>query len=182
MRKLVRSLAKGKKVLNAFCYTGVFTVAALAGGTTRVDSVDSSETALDLSRINLKLNGFTSQVFMANVFEFLRKRDLDYDFIVLDPPTFAKKKADVTSARRGYKDINRLVIQKISPGGPLLTFSCPYFVSERLFQQVVFEAGGEARRKARILGRHRLASDPPVNIFHPERIFEKPSSLYIMND
>jgi len=182
MRRLVRSLAKDRRVLNCFCYTGAFSIAALAGGALKVDSVDSSEQAVALARQNFILNGLSEGAngfFIEDVFEFLRQQNLPYDFIILDPPAFAKKKADVVQACRGYKDINRLAMHKILPKGFLLTFSCSYFVDEALFQKVIFQAAAEARRKVRLLQRHHLAYDHPINIYQPESEYLKSLLLYI---
>ena len=182
MRRLVRDFARGRQVLNAFSYTGAFSVYALKGGAVRADSVDSSESAIALAQENFELNGLPSDAgvfFTADVFQFLRDPDLDYDFIILDPPAFAKRKTDVVQACRGYKDINRLAIQKVRPQGLVMTFSCSHFVDEKLFQQVVFQAAGEAGRRVRIIQRHRQALDHPVNIFHPETEYLKGFLLYV---
>ena len=182
MRKLVREQAAGRKVLNAFAYTGAFSVYAIKGGAIRSDSVESSESAIAQARENFKLNGISEEAgsfFNADVFEFLRKPELDYDFFILDPPAFAKKKSDVIAACRGYKDINRLAIQKVRPEGLVLTFSCSRFVDERLFQQVVFEAAQEAGRRARIIQKFRQPFDHPVNVYHPETEYLKGFLLYV---
>ena len=182
MRRLARDFARGRQVLNAFSYTGAFSVYALKGGAVRADSVDSSESAIALAQENFELNGLPSDAgvfFTADVFQFLRDPDLDYDFIILDPPAFAKRKTDVVQACRGYKDINRLAIQKVRPQGLVMTCSCSHFVDERLFQQVVFQAAGEAGRRVRIIQRHRQALDHPVNIFHPETEYLKGFLLYV---
>jgi 23S rRNA (cytosine1962-C5)-methyltransferase len=182
MRRLVRSLAAGRRVLNCFCYTGAFSVAALAGGASSVDSVDSSERAVALARRNAALNGFqrVDDTFsVADVFDFLRRELQPYDFIILDPPAFAKRKTEVVRACRGYKDINRLALQKTRPRGLLLTFSCSHFVDRALFQQVIFQAAGEAGRGVRILQRHHLAYDHPVNVYHPESEYLKSLLLYV---
>lgn len=182
MRGLVRSLAGERRVLNCFCYTGGFSVAALAGGATCVDSVDSSEQSISLAKRNLKLNGFSgdgNRLVVADVFEFLRRELPAYNFIILDPPAFAKKKADVVPACRGYKDINRLALSKIGPRGLLLTLSCSHFVDETLFQQVIFQSAAEAGRGVRVIQRHRLAYDHPVNLFHPESEYLKGFLLYV---
>ena len=182
MRSLVRRLARGKRVLNAFSYTGAFTVCALKGGASRADSVDSSEAALGLAEENLELNGLPSSsgyFIAADVFEFLRSPDLDYDFIILDPPAFAKKRTDVVQACRGYKDINRLAVQRVRPGGLVLTFSCSHFIETALFRQVVFQASLEAGRRVRILQEHRQAADHPVNVYHPETAYLKGLLLYV---
>jgi 23S rRNA (cytosine1962-C5)-methyltransferase len=182
MRKLVREQAAGRSVLNAFAYTGAFSIYALKGGAIRADSVESSESAVSLARENFKLNGIPEDAgtfFNADVFEFLRRPELDYDFIILDPPAFAKKKSDVIPACRGYKDINRLAIQKVRAQGLVMTFSCSRFVDERLFQQVVFEAAQEAGRRAQILQRYRQPFDHPINIYHPETEYLKGFLLYV---
>jgi 23S rRNA (cytosine1962-C5)-methyltransferase len=182
MRRLVRSLAPGRRVLNGFCYTGAFSVAALAGGAVSVLSVDSSRPAIDLAKRNLALNGFPEErnpLEIADIFDFLRRQTPLYDFIILDPPAFAKKKSDIVPACRGYKDINRLALQKLMPKGLLLTFSCSHFVDERLFRQVAFQAAAEAGREARIIQKHRLAFDHPVNIYHPESEYLKSLLLYV---
>jgi len=181
-RRLVRECAPGRRVLNTFAYTGSFSVCAILGGAVRADSVDSSAAAMALAQENFELNGLSSDsgvFFTADVFEFLREPALDHDFIILDPPAFAKKRTDVVQACRGYKDINRLALQRVKAPGLVLTFSCSHFVDEGLFQQVVFQAAGEAGRRARILQRHRQAFDHPVNIYHPETAYLKGFLLYV---
>ena len=177
MRAYVRTLKK-ERVLNCFAYTGGFSVYALAGGATHVDSVDISKESLVLAKENCALNGFSSvPVFEEDVFDFLRKRELDYDLVILDPPAFAKKAKDVIMGCRGYKEINRLAMQKMPPGSLLITCSCSYFVDEKLFQQVVFQAASEAKRPVRILEKHRHAPDHPLNLFHPEGNYLKSLTL-----
>lgn len=171
MRQWVRELASKKKVLNCFGYTGGFSVYALAGGATQVDTVDISPEAITLAQTNAELNGFDSKKhgwFAEDAFVFLREQKLAYDLIILDPPAFAKKKTDIIAACRGYKDINRLAIEKIPSGGMILTSSCSYHVDEKLFQTVIFQAAHDAGRTVRIIGRHHLAPDHPINVYHPE--------------
>lgn len=175
-RRLVREVAAGRRVLNTFAYSGSFSVSAVLGGAERADSIDASEAALALAEENFGLNGLPSGsgfFFHGDVFEFLREPALDHDFIILDPPAFAKKRTDVVAACRGYKDINRLAFQRVRTPGLVLTFSCSHFVEESLFQQVVFQAAHEAGRRVRILQRHRQAFDHPVNIYHPETVYLK---------
>ena len=182
MRQKIKSLSHQKKVLNCFAYTGAFSVYAAAGGATQVDSIEISSKALEMAKVNMALNGFTSAsngYFEADVFTFLRESSLDYNLIVIDPPAFAKRQKDVVAACRGYKDINRIAFQKVNPGSFLLTCSCSYFVDETLFQQVIFQAAAEAGRKVKIIGRHQLAIDHPINIFHPEGDYLKSLLLYI---
>lgn len=182
MRQWVRELAKGKRVLNAFSYTGGFSVYALAGGASQVDSVDISEEAIEAAKRHMVLNGGHSQnqnFFCEDVFTFLRQHDLPYDLVILDPPAFAKKKKDVIAACRGYKDINRLTLQKMPPHSLLLTCSCSHYVDEELFQKVLFQAALEAQRQVCIVGQHRLASDHPINLFHPEGHYLKSFLLFV---
>lgn len=182
MRKRVRTLAGGRRVLNAFSYTGGFTVHALAGGAASVVSVDSSAAAVALAAKNAGLNGFpapASDFVVADVFDFIRERPLEFGLVVLDPPAFAKKKGEVVAACRGYKDLNRIVLGKIPAGSLVLTFSCSCFVDETLFRQVLFQASLEAGRRVRILEKHRQASDHPVNIYHPESDYLKGFLLHV---
>lgn len=182
MRDQVMTLAHGKKVLNCFAYTGGFSIYAAKGGAAAVDSVDISASAMQLAERNMELNGFASDAhhfYAEDVFDFLREKSLDYDLVILDPPAFAKRQKDVVSACRGYKDINRLAMEKMPAGSVLLTSSCSYHVNEELFQTVVFQAAVEAGRTVRIIGRHRMAADHPVNICHPESDYLKSLLLYI---
>ena len=182
MRAWVRQLAEGKRVLNAFCYTGGFTVYALAGGAERVDSVDISDEAIRAAKEHVRLNGWTlgeEHFFCEDLFIFLRQHDLNYDLVILDPPAFAKRQKDVVQACRGYKDINRIAMLKMPPRSLLLTCSCSYHVNEELFQKVLFQAALEARRHVRIIGRHRLAPDHPINLYHPEGEYLKSFLLYL---
>lgn len=182
MRQWVRQLAKNKRVLNAFCYTGGFSVYALAGGAKTVDSVDVSEDAIEAAKRHVDLNGWESRslgFFCEDVFDFLRQRELPYDLVILDPPAFAKRQKDVVPACRGYKDINRLAMQKMPPQSLLLTCSCSYYVDEELFQKVLFQAALESGRQVRIVGRHRLGADHPINLFHPESNYLKSFLLFI---
>lgn len=182
MRQWVKGIAGGKRVLNCFSYTGGFSVYAAAGGAKAVDSVDISSAAVQLAEKNMALNGFASpahRFIAADVFDFLRDESLDYDLVILDPPAFAKRQKDQVNACRGYKDINRLALQKMPAGSLLLTSSCSYHVDAALFQTVLFQAAVEAGRHVRIIGRHSLAPDHPVNICHPEGDYLKSLVLYI---
>ena len=177
-RRLVRSLAAGRSLLNLFSYSGAFGVAALAGGATRVVHVDVSGAALELALENHQRNGqpvegaeSRVETREADVFDDLRTRALAgerWDFIVTDPPAFAKRKADVDKACRGYKDINRLAFQLLAPGGLLLACSCSGRISPDLFQKVIFSAALDARRPARLLERRGAGPDHPVSIDCPE--------------
>ncbi len=182
MRRLVGIHAKGKRVLNCFGYTGGYSVYALHGGATAVDTVDISNDAIALAVRNSIVNGFSDdrhRGITADAFEYLRTDPLHYELIILDPPAFAKKKTDVVSACRGYKDINRLAMEKMPPGSLLVTSSCSYHVDEKLFQTVVFQAALEAKRDVRIISRHAQAADHPVNIYHPEGEYLKSLVLFV---
>lgn len=182
MRLSVKEMAKGKRVLNCFAYTGGFSVYAAAGGAREVTSVDISAQAMALAKRNDALNGFATPAdhfYVADVFDFLRERDLDYDLVILDPPAFAKKQREVVAACRGYKEINRVAMQKMPKGSLLLTSSCSYHVDAALFQKVLFQAAVEAGRVVRIVGRHRLAADHPINLCHPEGDYLKSLLLFI---
>lgn len=182
MRKWIGELSKGKRVLNTFSYTGGFSLYAMAAGATQVDSVDISSKAIELLQKNIELNGFENVSkgnYCEDVFKFLREKPLNYDLTILDPPAFAKRKSDVIPACRGYKDINRIAMEKMPKGSLLLTCSCSYHVDEQLFRQVLFQAAVEAKRNVRILGKHRQAFDHPVNLFHPEGEYLKSFLLYL---
>lgn len=182
MRKLVRKIAKGRRVLDCFAYTGAFSVNALMGGAERVELVESSAYSLTVAQKNLEANGFKAEVYTlhnGDVFSFLRQNKIDSDLIILDPPAFAKKKGDVIAACRGYKDINRLALQHLPPEGLLLSFSCSHYVDDNLFQKVLFEAALEAGRRVRLLQRMRHSFDHPINIFHPESHYLKGFLLYV---
>lgn len=182
MRKQVGALAKNKKVLNCFSYTGGFSVYASAGGAIRVDSVDLSQAAIDLASQNVANNhlDLSQHSFLAeDAFEYLHKASLDYELVILDPPAFAKKQKDIIAACRGYKEINRIAMKKMPAGSLLLTCSCSFHVNAELFQKVLFQAAAEAGRQVRIVGRHILAADHPINIFHPEGDYLKSLLLYI---
>lgn len=182
MRNWVRTLSAGKRVLNAFAYTGGFSVYAMAGGASLVDTVEISDKALAQAKRNCALNefsGISGQFLAVDVFDFLRDHPLDYDLVILDPPAFAKKQRDVIPACRGYKDINRLAMQKMPKKSLLMTSSCSYFIDEGLFQKVLFQAALEAGREVRIVGRHRLAVDHPINLYHPEGQYLKSFLLFV---
>jgi len=173
-RARLRALSPGRRVLNLFSYTGAFSVAALAGGATRAVDVDSSAAALALARRHRAENALSadgSDFVDADVFEDLRRRVAEgqrWDAVVCDPPAFAKKKADVDRAARGYKDVNRLAMTLVSPGGWLLTCSCSGLVDADLFQKIVFSASAEARASFALVVRQGAGPDHPVSLDCPE--------------
>jgi 23S rRNA (cytosine1962-C5)-methyltransferase len=173
-RQRVRSLAAGRQVLDGFCYTGGFSVAALAGGATRVTAIESSAAALEVAKENLAANPLDAskvQFVQADVFAQLRKlRDQNAKFglIVLDPPKFAPTAAQVKKAARAYKDINLWALKLLAPGGLLATFSCSGGVSAELFQSIVAGAALDAGGEAKIIERFGAAADHPVALEFPE--------------
>jgi len=173
-RARLRALARGRRVLNLFSYSGAFSVAALAGGATRAVDVDSSASALALAREHRRANvlsGDDSDFVQADVFEDLRRRVGEgqrWDGVVCDPPAFAKKKSDVDRAARGYKDVNRLAMSLVSPGGWLLTCSCSGLVDAALFQKIVFAASAEAGASFALTARQGAGADHPVSLDCPE--------------
>ena len=170
-RDLVRRYARGRKVLNTFCYTGGFSVAALAGGASEVVSIDLSERAVKLAEENVRLNfgdDVRHEAIACNAVEYLKDIDDSYDLIILDPPAFAKHHKVLGNALQGYKKINVRALQKIRPGGILFTFSCSQAVSRELFRTTIFTAAAIAGRKVRIIGQLTQPADHPINIYHPE--------------
>jgi len=173
-RARLRALARGRTVLNLFSYSGAFSVAALAGGATRAVDVDSSAAALVLAREQRAANALASpdeDFVEADVFDDVRRRVAEgesWDVVISDPPAFAKKRADVDRAARGYKDVNRLAMALVAPGGWLLTCSCSGLVDADLFQKVVFAASTDARRSFSIAARQGAGPDHPISIDCPE--------------
>ena len=173
-RARLKALANGRRVLNLFSYSGAFSVAALAGGASRSVDVDSSARVLALAREHRALNALSaddSDFVQADVFEDLRRRAAEgqhWDVVVCDPPAFAKKKSDVDRAARGYKDVNRLAMSLVAPGGWLLTCSCSGLVSADLFQKIVFSASLEAGASFALTARQGAGPDHPVSLDCPE--------------
>jgi len=171
-RSWIQCLAKDKKVLNLFCYSGAFTVSALKGGAKGVVSVDSSRPALELLEKNLALNGLqtsNNEGIEGNVFEYLRQCPEDeFGLVVVDPPSLCRRRADVVKAARAYKDVNRLAFKAAAPGGLMLTYSCSHFFPTDLFGKVIYQAAVEAGRDVQILRRFFHPQDHPVSAFHPE--------------
>jgi 23S rRNA (cytosine1962-C5)-methyltransferase len=173
-RQFVGKIAVSRDVLNCFCYTGSFTVHALANGAKSVTSVDSSADALQLAQEHVRINGLPAdrcEWIEADVFQSLRKlRDQgrQFDLIILDPPKFAPTSATAERAARGYKDINLLAFKLLRPGGLLATFSCSGGVSADLFRKIVAGAALDASVDAQIVGQFQAAPDHPVALAFPE--------------
>ena len=178
-RCLLESYAKDKTVLNMFCYTGVFSFYAMRGGAKTVHSVDSSAKAIELTNANVELNfpnDNRHEAFCEDAFKFLDAADNKYDLIILDPPAFAKHRAALHNALKGYTRLNVKAFQRIRKGGILFTFSCSQVVTKDNFRNAVFTAAAQAGRNVRIL--HQPA-DHPINIYHPEGEYLKGLVLYV---
>lgn len=181
-RKLLGSFSKNKKVLNTFCYTGGFSVYALAAGAEVVHSVDSSEKAIDLTRKNLEVNGFNSNIhacFTEDTFEFLKDKKDQYDVIVLDPPAFAKHRDARHQAVKGYQRLNAEAMRLVKSGGVIFTFSCSQVVDRKLFYDTIVSAAIQAGRQIKVLHHLSQPTDHPVSIFHPEGEYLKGLVLYV---
>jgi 23S rRNA (cytosine1962-C5)-methyltransferase len=181
-RKLLGSLSKGKTVLNTFCYTGGFSVYALYAGAKRVHSVDASEKAIDLTRRNIELNGFSSveqESFTADTFDFLKESKESYDLIIVDPPAFAKHKDAKHQAMKGYQRLNAEAMRKIEPGGIIFTFSCSQVVDRQLFYDTVVSAAIQSGREIKVLHHLSQPADHPVSLYHPEGEYLKGLVLYV---
>jgi 23S rRNA (cytosine1962-C5)-methyltransferase len=180
-RQKVSEVSRGKHVLNAFCYTGAFSVYAFAGGAESVTSVDASKSAIDLCRQNVVAN-FASAPHHAEVadcFTYLTQIPDTFDVIVLDPPAFAKHQRAVQRAMRGYETINALALKKIKPGGTLVTFSCSQLISREMFRDAVMRAAVSAGRFVRIVDFLHQAPCHPTSIFHPEGDYLKGLMLFV---
>ena len=181
-RLLLEHYAKGKSVLNMFCYTGGFSVYAMRGGAKIVHSVDSSAKAVELTNLNVAMNfpdDNRHEAFCEDAFKYLDKNDKKYDLIVLDPPAFAKHRMALHNALKGYIRLNIKGLQRIKPGGILFTFSCSQAVSKENFRNAVFTAAAQAGRNVRILHQLHQPADHPVNIYHPEGEYLKGLVLYV---
>lgn len=181
-RSLLEQYARGKRVLNMFCYTGGFSFYAMRGGAELVHSVDSSGKAIELTRANVELNfpGDTRhEAYCDDAFKFLEKAGNQYDLIILDPPAFAKHRGALHNALKGYTRLNRAALEKIQKGGILFTFSCSQVVTKDNFRNAVFTAAAQSGRKVRILHQLHQPADHPINIYHPEGEYLKGLVLYV---
>lgn len=190
-RSLLEQYAKGKRVLNMFCYTGGFSFYAMRGGAELVHSVDSSEKAIALTRQNVELNfpdDPRHEAFCEDAFKFLEgigkpransQEPTAYNLIILDPPAFAKHRGALHNALKGYTRLNQKAFEKIEKGGILFTFSCSQVVTKDHFRNAVFTAAALAKRKVRILHQLHQPADHPINIYHPEGEYLKGLVLYV---
>ncbi len=182
-RKLLQQLAKGKRVLNMFCYTGGFSVAALAGEAETVHSVDSSAKAIALTQENVELNFGTDnrhEAFAEDAFKYLAEMESGkYNLVVLDPPAFAKHRSAIKNALRGYQRLNAKAMEKMPRESVLFTFSCSQAITKEQFRLAVFSAAAQTGKRVRILHQLTQPADHPVNIYHPEGEYLKGLVLYI---
>ena len=189
-RSLLEHYARGKRVLNMFCYTGGFSFYAMRGGAELVHSVDSSAKAIELTKQNVELNfpgDPRHEAFCEDAFKFLENISLtshlspltSYNLIILDPPAFAKHRGALHNALKGYTRLNQKAFEKIEKGGILFTFSCSQVVTKDHFRNAVFTAAALAKRKVRILHQLHQPADHPINIYHPEGEYLKGLVLYV---
>lgn len=182
-RSLLEKYAKGRSVLNMFCYTGGFSFYAMRGNAKLVHSVDSSAKAIDLTNKNVELNfpnDSRHEAFATDAFKYLDDMEKDkYDLIILDPPAFAKHREVLRNALQGYKKLNAKAFEKIKKGGILFTFSCSQAVNKEQFRLAVFSAAAMSGRNVRILHQLTQPADHPINIYHPEGEYLKGLVLYV---
>lgn len=187
-RELVGKYSKGKNLLNLFCYTGGFSMYALASGAISVTSVDSSRTAMEMlekiiglnREAGIVLNDAKHDSVCDDAIEYLKKSQKgQYDVIVVDPPAFAKHRAAIPNALRAYQRLNAAAIDKIAPGGIVFTFSCSQAVDKTAFAEAIFSAAAQTGRRVRILHRLTQPADHPVNIYHPEGEYLKGLVIYV---
>lgn len=181
-RSLLEHYSKDKTVLNMFCYTGGFSVYAMRGGAKCVHSVDSSAKAIEITNNNIGLNfpgDPRHEAYCEDAFRFLEERKDKYDIVVLDPPAFAKHRAALHNALKGYIRLNAKGIRLVKEGGLLFTFSCSQAVSKDQFRSAVFTAAAQSGRKVRIIHQLHQPADHPINIYHPEGEYLKGLVLYV---
>ena len=168
--------------MNAFCYSGGFSIYALAAGAERVDSVDISAKAMQLTDANVELLESPSlqhQSITADVLKFLKDPGQQYDLMVVDPPAFAKSVKKRHNAVQAYKRLNASAIRQLPPGGLLFTFSCSQVVDKPLFYNTIVAAGLEAKRQIKVMHHLSQPADHPVNLFHPEGSYLKGLVVFV---
>ncbi len=182
-RVFLSTVARGRTVLDCFSYSGAFSVYALGGGAKEVITLDSSRPALELAEKILALNGFPdgAELLKGDAFAYIKECGRTFDVIVLDPPSLAHKRSDVTAATGGYKFLNLHALKHLNPGGYLLTFSCSQHLSTDLFQKVVFGAAVDAGRKVSVVKRLGQPIDHPVSLHHPEGEYLKGLVLRVLD-
>jgi len=181
-RNILGSFSKGKSVLNCFCYTGGFSMYALANGAENIHSMDISKSAMEMVNTNHHLNGFKGNHNMEaeNVMHRLSAEDLpQYDIVIVDPPAFAKSVKKRHNAVQAYKRLNVMALKKVKKGGFLFTFSCSQVVGQELFNNTIRAAAIESKRNIRIVQQLSQGPDHPVNIYHQEGHYLKGLLLYV---
>lgn len=180
-RKLLEDFCKDKTVLNLCAYTGGFSVAALKGGAKQVVSVDVSAKAMPLLDENIRLNFPTAQhtSVVADAFDYLKSTEIDFEVMILDPPAFAKHRAAVPNALKGYRRLNQVAFEKIKKGGIIFTFSCSQVIDKQMFREAVMTAAVQAGREVKILHQLTQPADHPISIFHPEGEYLKGLVLWV---
>lgn len=167
----LQKVSHGKKILDCFCYSGGFSIHAGLGGAKEITMIDSSEEALERAKDHFTLNhlkGISPHLIRGDAFEVMRSLEPGYDIVVLDPPPFAKKKAHLPGASRGYKDLNLQAFRLLKREGLLFTFSCSHHMNWDLFQKIVFSAALDSGKSVQLIGRMGPPWDHPINISHPE--------------
>jgi 23S rRNA (cytosine1962-C5)-methyltransferase len=183
-RAFLLTLARGQKMLNCFSYSGAFSVYGFSGGAKSIVTLDSSRPALELAEQNLAVNGFETaegELLKGDAFTYLKEFDSNFDLIVLDPPSLAPRRSDLSAATGGYKFLNLHALRHLNPGGVLLTFSCSQHLSADLFQKVIFGAAVDARRKVAIVRKLGHSIDHPVSLHHPEGDYLKGLALRVFD-
>ena len=189
-RALVEHFARGRRVLNMFCYTGGFSFYAMRGGAELVHSVDVSKQAISITNANVELNfpgDPRHSAYAADAFDFLKnpgrftsiEGTFPYDLVILDPPAFAKHKKVLHNALRGYQKLNAAALERMPSGSILFTFSCSQVVTKDDFRCAVFSAAAQVGRRVRILYQLHQPADHPINIYHPEGEYLKGLVLYV---
>ncbi len=180
-RKLLAEYSNDKKVLNAFAYSGGFSLYALNGKAALVHSVDSSKKAAVLAERNVALNfkNVPHQFYTEDVFDFLKKSETRYDVMVLDPPAFAKHLSSVDKATIGYRNLNSEALRQIDKNGIVFTFSCSQVIDKNLFRKIIFTAAAQAKRNVKVLHQLTQPADHPISIYHPEGEYLKGLVLYV---
>jgi 23S rRNA (cytosine1962-C5)-methyltransferase len=169
-RALLAKYSNDKKILNTFCYSGGFSLAALKNGANEVHSLDSSKKAIELTDNNIVLNDLADKhtSIVADAMVYIRETGEDFDIVILDPPAFAKHRDKRHQAVQGYKRLNAMAMSHIRPGGLLMTYSCSQVVDKSLFTHTIIAAAIESGRSVRILEQLHQPADHPINAFHPE--------------
>lgn len=180
-RTMVGKLSQGKKVLNAFCYSGGFSLQALKNNASIVYSLDSSQKAIALVEQNVQLNAMEDRHISvaADAMEFMKELPEEFDIIILDPPAFAKHLDKKHKAVQGYKRLNAHALRQIKPGGILITFSCSQIIDKSLFNHTIISAAIESNRKVKILYQLHQPADHPIGAFHPEGEYLKGLVVYV---